>query len=120
MKRFLFTVGMTAFLIGCVAENKSQDVPLANWKSEVEVVPSENVITQPDEERLALQSFKEVPPARNESGSYMDWLAKGLRKDLRSTGAQVKEVGGQIGCQAGVLHSHLNTDGALFGSVEFE
>ena len=97
MKNILFTLGISTFLVACVSHQESDMTPVANCKSDDNVIPYENMVIQPDEEREALQSFKPVPQVSNvKSDSYMDWLAKKLRKELRSTGVQVKEVSGQI------------------------
>ena len=104
MKKFLFTIGMSAFLVGCIGHENTDTfyvdatgVPTENWNKDVVVVPPEDIITQPDEELEALKTFKDVPASsKAEVGSYMDWLARKLRKGLRSTGVQVKEVSGQI------------------------
>ena len=96
MKKLLFALGMTTFLVGCV-NHKEENLQVAEWNSEVVVVPPENIVLQPDEELEALKKLPEI--AQNdkvEVGAYMDWLAKKLRKELRSTGVQVKEVQGQI------------------------
>ncbi|MGN0919406.1 MAG: OmpA family protein [Alphaproteobacteria bacterium] len=102
MKKLLFTLGMTTFLVGCVA-SQEEAPQLSDWnqgpdlKTEVVVVPPENVITQPDEFREALKKFPDPIQINNtEGGLYMDLLAKKLRKELRSTGVQVREVQGQI------------------------
>ena len=96
MKKLLFTLGITTFLVGCVS-HQEENIQPASRNTEVVVVPPENIVTQPDEFREALQKFPEIPQIdKTEAGSYMDWLAKKLRKELRSTGVQVKEVQGQI------------------------
>ena len=96
MKKLLFTLGITTFLVGCVS-HQEENIQPASWNTEVVVVPPENIVTQPDEFREALQKFPEIPQIdKREAGGYMDWLTKKLRKELRSTGVQVKEVQGQI------------------------
>ncbi len=101
MKKILFIFGIT-LLAGCVAhqsENASvmTNLPTDVLNSQVVVVPPENIITQPDEFREALQKLPDVPRISNDKQeSYMGKLSKKLRKELRSTGAQVKEVQGQI------------------------
>ena len=98
MKKMLFMLGISAFLAGCMSEKqeKLNSTPV-RWQQDVTVVSPENVIAKPDEEMQALQTFKEVPAVeQKKSGGYIDWLSKKLRKELRSTGVQVKDVGSQI------------------------
>ena len=99
MKKILFILGMTTYLSACVQHtNKPQfmdEMEIQN--NEMIVVAPENIIIQPDEERIALQKMPEAPQfTEANTGAYMDWLAKKLRKELRSSGVQVKEISGQI------------------------
>lgn len=105
MKKILFTIGISALLVAC-ANRSNEEVTPVNWNTEVTVLSPKDVILQPDEEREALQSFKEGASAaeKAKAGAYMEWLAKRLRKELRSTGIQVKEVAGQIDL---IIPSHV-------------
>ena len=105
MKKILFSFCMTSFLMACTTtatkETPYITFPSTEFKGEIEVVPPENIQVQPDEFREKLQNFQEqeissVPDKKMKMGSYMGVLAKELRKELRKTGVQVKEVDGQI------------------------
>ena len=101
MKKTLLSFCMTGFLAACTM-TAQEEYPLVfpeDFQGTVEVVPPENIQTQPDEFREQLQSFSEVPAfpdKKLKQGSYIGGLAKELRKELRKTGVQVKEVDGQI------------------------
>ena len=101
MKKTLLSFCMMGVLTACTV-NTQEEQPLVfpeEFYGNVEVVPPENVQTQPDEFREQLQSFPDVPSFQDKklkSGSYIGGLAKELRKELRKTGVQVKEVDGQI------------------------
>lgn len=99
MKKILFILGMTTCLGACVQHRDDpkfvDEMEIQN--TETVFVAPENIIIQPDEERTALQKMPETPQfTKADTGPYMDWLAKKLRKELRSSGVQVKEVSGQI------------------------
>ena len=102
MRKTLLSFCMTGFLAACTMTPKEEPLlvfPESEFQGNVEVVHPENIQTQPDEFREQLQSFSEVSSfsdKRMKSGSYVGSLAKELRKELRKTGVQVKEVDGQI------------------------
>ena len=62
------------------------------------VVPPENIETQPDEFREALQSFKEIPTETGISNqvSYMETLFQDLQNGLLKSGVQLKKFNNQI------------------------
>ncbi|MBR6231675.1 MAG: OmpA family protein [Alphaproteobacteria bacterium] len=102
MKKTLLSFCMTGFLAACTMTTNEEPIlvfPEEEFQGTVEVVPLEKIQTQPDEEREKLQSFSDVPTFSDKklkSGSYVGGLAKELRKELRKTGVQVKEIDGQI------------------------
>ena len=67
----------------------------SNVRQEYEVIAPENVVVQPDEEIQTLQTIAPVKSTAP-SAAYMDWLARKLRRKLRSTGVQVKDGSGEI------------------------
>ena len=101
MKKILLSFCMSSLLIACTATTTREE-PLSfpsEFQEEINVVPPENIQTQPDEFREKLQTFPDVPDFSNKKmkyGSYIGGLAKELRKELRRTGVQVKEVDAQI------------------------
>ena len=106
MKKYISILLMTS-LMGCVSHKSDEfgmPVMEGNYpiNQQYEVLPVQNIVLQPDEEIQALQSMDTVetsldtPSAPAQDGAYAEWLAKKLRKELRSTGIQVKEVSGQI------------------------
>lgn len=105
MKKFL-TILMLMPLIGCLSQQSNQndlkerqDAFDYNVRQEYEQVSPSNVIFQPDEQIQALQNIEDQslnPGDQTQQESCVDGISKQLRKDLRKTGIQVKEVKGQI------------------------
>ena len=101
MKKIIFALTTTTFLVGCTTTEKNIDENLyvmdPNW-TQVEVLSPSQVKTQPDEFIQELQTIKDLPPSASQqkAGDDMQLLAQELRKELRSTGVKVKEVSGQI------------------------
>ena len=101
MKKILFALSMTTFLVACTTNQETVDENVLvnpNWKTEVEVLSPSQVQTQPDEFIQELQTMKDTPSSVNQDKKEDDMqaLAKKLRKELRSSGVKVNEVSGQI------------------------
>ena len=99
MKKNLFLLTMTALLSACVQHNSEevifQEGQPVNFNAETVYLTAQDIQVQPDEELEALKTIKELPVQKNDK-LYTDSLSKKLRKELRSTGIQVKETAGQI------------------------
>ena len=97
MKKILFSLMITTLLTACV-QNTSEDLLIQSEDADTEVVylTPQEVTFQPDEEMEVLKTIPELSVQQESDKRYSEWLAKKLRKELRSTGIQVKEVGNQI------------------------
>lgn len=101
MKKILFALSMTTFLVACTTNQEKVDENVfvnSNTKTEVEVLSPSQIQMQPDEFIQELQTIKDTPSSINQDkkGDDMQVLAKNLRKELRSSGVKVNEVSGQI------------------------
>ena len=97
MKKILFTLSMTTFLVACTTQTTEENFFVdSNLTTQVEVIPPSQVKTQPDEFLESLQTIKDIPDNQVKKGSDIKWLSKKLRKELRSSGIKVNEVDGQI------------------------
>ena len=103
MKKILFIL-MISTLVGCASHEEPSYAPeiggdfRGDVKTEIEIVPPENIVLQPDEQIQELQQI-DVPVSiqtNAQEGNSMDFLAKELRTELRGTGILIREVAGQI------------------------